>query len=85
MSDLVSRTCRGIGDSMQTRGIRRNTGSPGGDRSKDQLATRERQAGPSGMAERLAVLMKPGNAGGREGASVERKQSDFDAGSTVEL
>jgi len=32
MSDLVSRTCRGSGDSMQTQGIRRNTGSPSGDR-----------------------------------------------------
>ena len=31
---------------------------------RDQLATRERQAGPFGVAERLAVLMKPGNAGG---------------------
>jgi hypothetical protein len=30
----------------------------------DQLATRERQAGPFGMAERLVILMKPGNAGG---------------------
>jgi hypothetical protein len=30
----------------------------------DQLATRERQAGPFGMAERLAVPTKPGNSGG---------------------
>ncbi len=30
----------------------------------DQLATRERKAGPTGMAERLAVPMKPGNSGG---------------------
>jgi len=30
----------------------------------DQLATRERQAGPFGMAERLVVPMKPGNSGG---------------------
>jgi hypothetical protein len=42
----------------------RNTGSPSGDRSMDQLATRERQAGPFGMAERLVVPMKPGNSGG---------------------
>ncbi|RXH53833.1 hypothetical protein GRAN_5171 [Granulicella sibirica] len=30
----------------------------------DQLAARERQAGPFGVAERLVVPMKPGNAGG---------------------
>jgi hypothetical protein len=30
----------------------------------DQLAARERKAGPFGMAEKLVVLMKPGNAGG---------------------
>ena len=40
------RTCRGIGDGMQAKGTRRNTGSPSGDRGLDQLATRERQAGP---------------------------------------
>jgi hypothetical protein len=58
------RTCRGIGDGMQAEGIRRNTGSPSGDRSMDQLAARERKAGPTGMAEKLVVLMKPGNSGG---------------------
>jgi hypothetical protein len=49
---------------MQAKGIRRNTGSPSGDRGVDQLAARERKAGPFGMAERLVVLMKPGNSGG---------------------
>ena len=58
------RTCRGISDGMQAKGIRRNTGSPSGDRGVDQLAARERKAGPFGMAERLVVLMKPGNSGG---------------------
>jgi hypothetical protein len=52
-------TCRGIGDGMQAKGTMRNTGSPSGDRSMDQLATRERHAGPYGMAERLVVPMKP--------------------------
>jgi hypothetical protein len=42
----------------------RNTGSPSGDRGVDQLATRERSAGPFGMAERPVVLTKPGNSGG---------------------
>jgi hypothetical protein len=53
------RTCRGSGDGMQAKGIRRNTGSPSGDRGVDQLAARERKAGLTGMAERLVVLMKP--------------------------
>ena len=44
-----------------------NTGSPSGDRSADQLAARERKAGPTGMAEGLVLLMKPGNAGGGKG------------------
>ena len=52
---------------MQAKGTMRNTGSPSGDRSVDQLATRERQAGPYGMAERLVVPMKPGNSGGGKG------------------
>ena len=38
------RTCRGIGDGMQAKGTRRNTGSPSGDRSMDPLAARERSA-----------------------------------------
>ena len=45
----------------------RNTGSPSGDGGSDQLATRERPAGLTGMAERLVVPMKPGNAGGGKG------------------
>ena len=48
--------------------VRRNTGSPGGGRlGAFQLAAREGQAGPSGMAERLVVPMKPGNAGRGKG------------------
>src|ERR1700686_2877534 len=39
----------------------RNTGSPSGDHSVDQLATRERPAGLTGMTERLVVLTKPGS------------------------
>jgi len=34
--------------------------APGGDRGRDQPATRERQAGPCGVTERFAVPMKPG-------------------------
>jgi len=35
--------------------------------NKDQLATRKREARPCGVAERLAVPVKPGNAGGGKG------------------
>jgi len=38
-------------DGMQAKWTIRNTGSPSGDRGVDQLAARERQAGPFGMAE----------------------------------
>jgi hypothetical protein len=40
-------------------GTMRNTGSPSGDRGMDQRATRERQAGPCGMAEGLANSYLP--------------------------
>jgi hypothetical protein len=56
-------TCRGIGDGMQAKWVRRNTGSPSGDCGSDQLAARERKAGLTGMAERLVVPRKPGNSG----------------------
>jgi hypothetical protein len=42
---------RGNGDGMYAEETRRNTGSPSGDQGIDQLATRERQAGPYGVAE----------------------------------
>ena len=61
------RTCRGIGDGMQAKWTIRNTGSPSGDCGRNQLAARERKAGPYGMAERLVVPMKPGNSGGGKG------------------
>ena len=38
---------------------------------KDQLAARERQAGPCEVAERLAVPVKPGNAGGGKGPQLK--------------
>lgn len=45
----------------------------------DQLATRERQAGPCGVAERPAVPMKPGNASGGKGPQLkENARSDED-------
>jgi hypothetical protein len=56
---------------MQAQGTIHNTGSPSGDRGVDQLATRERQAGPTGMAERPAVPLKPGNSGGGKGPQLK--------------
>jgi hypothetical protein len=38
---------------------------------QDQLATRESQAGPYGVAERLVVPRKPGNSGGGKGPQLE--------------
>jgi hypothetical protein len=57
-------SCRGNGDGMYAKGTRRNTGSPSGDRNRDQPESRERQAGPYGVAGGLVVPTKPGNAGG---------------------
>jgi hypothetical protein len=56
---------------MSAQGTIHNTGSPSGDRGVDQLAARERKAGPTGMAEGLAVLMKPGNAGRGKGPQLK--------------
>lgn len=56
---------------MQAKWTIRNTGSPSGDRANDQLAARERKAGPTGMAEGLAVLRKPGNSGGGKGPQLK--------------
>ena len=64
-------SCRGIGDGMQAKGTIRNTGSPSGDGSSNQLAARERKAGPTGMAERLVVPLKPGNSGGGKGLQLK--------------
>src|SRR5450759_4979717 len=56
---------------MKTQGTRRNTGSPSGDRNRDQLATRESQAGPFGVAERSVLPKKPGNSGGGKGPQLK--------------
>ena len=70
-SESAHRSCRGIGDGMWTKGTRRNTGNPSGERGRAQPATRESQAGPFGVAERPVVLMKPGNAGGGKGPQLK--------------
>jgi hypothetical protein len=81
MSDQLFQSCRGIGDGMQTKGTRRNTGSPSGDRGKDQPESRERQAGPFGVSGRLIVPMNPGNSGGGKEPQLEvDARSDEDGG-----
>ena len=45
--------------------------APNGDRGRDQPATRERQAGPYGVAERFVVPVKPGNSGGGKGPQLK--------------
>jgi hypothetical protein len=56
---------RGSGDGMVAEGFCSNTGSPAWwGAGEPQPATRERQAGPCWVAERLVVPVKPGNAGG---------------------
>jgi hypothetical protein len=45
----------------------RNTGNPSDGRIASQLASREGQARSCGVADRLVVPMKPGNAGGGKG------------------
>jgi hypothetical protein len=42
----------------------------------DQPDAREGEAGRSWVAERFVVPMKPGNAGGREGTSVQDETQD---------
>jgi len=70
-ANKLHQTWRGNGDGMYAQETRRNTGSPSGDRGIDQLATRERQAGPCGVAERSVVPRKPGNAGGGKGPQLK--------------
>jgi hypothetical protein len=60
-----------LATACKQKGTISNTGSPSGDRSRDQLATRERPAGPSGMAERPVVPKKPGNSGGGKGPQLK--------------
>ena len=57
---------RGSGGGMYTRKAHATREAPMRDR-EDQLDAREGQAGRTGVAERPAVPLKPGNAGGGKG------------------
>lgn len=56
--------CRGSGNSMHTREAHATRETPSRGQAQDQPDAREGQAGRDGVAERLAVPGKPGNAGG---------------------
>ena len=70
-ANQFQQTCRGNGDGKHAKLTSSNTGSPSGDRSSGQPATRERQAGPYGVTERLVVLKKPSNVGGGKGPQLK--------------
>jgi len=59
--------CAGVVAAACTQGKRTQHGKPRGVVSDDQPDAREGQAGRPGVAERSAVPLKPGNAGGGKG------------------
>src|SRR5215469_4377145 len=70
-----------VATACRHRGVAAITGSPGGDRLGDQLAPRERQAGPLRVTERLVRAMKPGSAGRAKGPQLKgNARSDEDGG-----
>ena len=70
-SERAHRSCRGIGDGMQTMGTRRHTGKPGGDRRTMNRELVRARPGRPGVAERPVLLKKPGNAGGGKGPQLK--------------
>jgi hypothetical protein len=68
MSEVVpSSCCAGVVATACTQGKRMQHGKPQGVVSDDQPDAREGQAGRPGVAERFAIPLKPGNAGGGKG------------------
>ncbi len=70
-ANRLHRSCRGSGDSMHARRPDATREAPAVIAVRDQLATRERQAGPYGVTERSVVLVKPGNSGGGKGPQLK--------------
>ena len=76
MSDLTRRSHRGSGNGMSTNGRYMQHGKPHLVEARDlQPDAREGQAGPGGVADRLAVPMKLGN-------SSRGKEPEFKTGVT---
>ena len=68
MSDQTQRSHRGIGSGMSTIGRRQQHGKPcSAEECVLQPDSREGQAGPIRVADRLEVPLKPGNSGGGKG------------------
>ena len=64
-SDSIQRIRRGNGVGMPRRGDRPENGKPYAVAARDrQLDSGDGQAGPGRVADRLVVVLKPGNAGG---------------------
>src|SRR5208282_4232491 len=78
----TARGCAGVVARACTQGKRRQHGKPQGVIRDDQPDAREGQAGRSGVAERLAVLMKLGNAGGGKGPQFK---AGAESGDTQEI
>ena len=67
MSEPTPSRCAGVVATACTQGKRTQHGKPQGVVRDDQPDAREGQAGRPGVAERFAVPLKPGNAGGGKG------------------
>ena len=70
-ANKLHRTCRGNGDGMYEEEINETREAPAVIAYR-QPATREGQAGPSGVAEGFVVARKPGNSGGAKGPQLRR-------------
>ncbi len=66
-NDQTQRSHRGNGDGMSIQGNLLQHGKPQRREARSQPDAREGQAGPCGVADRLAVPRKPGNSGGGKG------------------
>ena len=76
---ITASGCAGVVARACTQGKRRQHGKPQGVIRDDQPDAGDGQAGRSGVAERLAVLMKPGNAGGGKGPQFKAGAESGDA------
>src|SRR6202035_1522797 len=84
MGEFRARTtpicCTGVVAAACTQGKRTQHGKPHRVIRDDQPDAREGQAGRAGVAERLAVPLKPGNAGGGKGPCQDRRNKRRGAG-----
>src|ERR1700682_4699214 len=71
-NDLTQRSHRGNGDGMSTHGKLLQHGKPQRWEARSQPDSREGQAGPPGVADRLVVPRKPGNSGGGKGPEFKK-------------